>query len=161
MIKLENLWKLNMKLEFYLFVHLSNMVHTRIRLSMGYSRKNPHPPARRMKSFFNPPPSHLDFLKPMTPFLSGFPRQKTPPPAWISVSNEQMLKQKLLRLQRSWKGTKQTWEQLLCAKKIHNSRPRWKTKKILKNTKCEGVKVNQLFTFFTSIITRSNRITQR
>ena len=26
----------------------------------------------------------------------------------------------------------------------------------LKNTKCEGVKVNQLFTFFTSIITRNN-----
>ena len=32
-----------------------------------------------------------------------------------------------------------------------------KLKKILKNTKCEGVEVNQLFTFFTSIITQNNR----
>ena len=145
-------WK-SVKAEHETWILLFCPPFTRIRLSKGYSRKNPHPPARRMISFFNPPPSHLDFLKPMTPFLSGFPRQKTPPPAWISVSNEQMLEQKLLRLQ----GTEQIWEQLLCAKKIHNSRPRWKTKKILKNTKCEGVKVNQLFTFFTSIITQNNR----
>ena len=32
-----------------------------------------------------------------------------------------------------------------------------KLKKNLKNTKCEGVKVNQLFTFFTSIITQNTR----
>lgn len=32
-----------------------------------------------------------------------------------------------------------------------------KLKKNLKNTKCEGVEVNQLFTFFTSIITQNNR----
>ena len=31
-----------------------------------------------------------------------------------------------------------------------------KLKQTLKNTKCEGVKVNQLFTFFTSIITPNN-----
>ena len=44
-----------------------------------------HP--RRMGSFFNPP-SHLDFLKHKTPpLLSGFPKQKTPPPAWISGKN--------------------------------------------------------------------------
>ena len=43
-------------------------------------------PPRRMGSFFNPP-SHLDFLKHKTPILSGFPRQKTPPPAWISGKN--------------------------------------------------------------------------
>ena len=31
-------------------------------------------------------------------------------------------------------------------------------KKTLKNTKCEGVKVNQLFTFFTSIIHETTEI---
>ena len=55
--------------------------------------------------------------------LSGFPRQKTPPPAWIYFKPN-------------------IW---------------WKLKKTLKNTKCEGVKVNQSFTFFTSNITQNNR----
>ena len=32
-----------------------------------------------------------------------------------------------------------------------------KLKQTLKNTKCEGVKVHQLFTFFTSVITRNNQ----
>ena len=62
-------------------------------------------PSRWMGSFFNPPLTWISWSA-RPPLLSGFPRQKTPPPAGIS-------------------GKK-------------------------------GVKVNQLFTFFTSVITRNN-----
>ena len=97
---------------------------------LGYSRENPHPPD-----------GWGCFLTPLSP---GFLEAQDPPPVWISKAKDLLscldFRGKNIRLKFNLS--------LIFDVKLE---------KTLKNTKCKGAKVNKLFTFFPSIITRNTR----